>query len=161
MSKLLRNFAKVAKFRQIWSHWKWPPSLDVNILISVRLVRSYPTFVEVIQPRQSAWKSTSSQTFVCSMFDQTIPAPKNTFVVAPSSARERECVFWRTNLVCLDSSFNIWPFTTMQICPIAWKCAKVGSNFCKITIYHSKICQGGIILQIWSHFLGHRPKMLS
>ena len=39
----------------------------------------------------------------------------------------------------LDYLFNIWPFTTMNVCLIAKVFPKVGSKFCQI--YHQKIAK--------------------
>ena len=41
----------------------------------------------------------------------------------------------------LDHSDNIWPFITMNFCPITNQVAKVGSQFCQILIKPSKNCQ--------------------
>ena len=59
----------------------------------------------------------------------------------------------------LDYSNNIWHFTTMYFCPIAWKVAKVGSQFCQIlknlqkwpktNIFSPKMAK---FHQIWSHW---------
>ena len=37
--------------------------------------------------------------------------------------------------------FTMWPFTTMKICPIAWKIAKVDSKYCQLLNESSKTCQ--------------------
>ena len=41
----------------------------------------------------------------------------------------------------LEYFFNIWPFTTMNICPIPWKMAKVASKLRQIWKKHSKIAK--------------------
>ena len=60
----------------------------------------------------------------------------------------------------LDHSDNIWPFITMNFCPITNQVAKVGSQFCQILIKPSKNCQRlkfftkvAKFHQIWSHWL--------
>ena len=54
--------------------------------------------------------------------------------------------------------FNIWPFTTLKICPIAKIFPKLGSNFCQLLNEPSKDCQRYLFFyklanfhQIWSH----------
>ena len=74
------------------------------------------------------------------------------------------CVFGpiRNCLVAVwpDHFYNIWLFTSRNICPVAWKLAKVGSQFCHgqnkppmIANYFIFVAKVAKFQQNWSHCL--------